>query len=157
MSRPASAVLAAVALAGLALTTACGSTPTTPGSSSPSPTSPASATPAPPPASPTTPALPTGGTVPDDVRERPAVAAALEDAADRQRVTSDQVDVAAFTPVTWNDGSLGCPKADMSYTQATIEGELLILRVGTALLQYHGRTGGPYTYCEAPSGGYAVG
>lgn len=156
MPRPVRATLTTVVLVGVALTaTACGSTPAEPGSSSPAPSGPASSTPAAPTPSPS--ASATGPSVPPDVRERPAVRAAIEDAAGRRSVLADRVDIAAFTPVTWNDGSLGCPQEGMSYTQATVDGELLILRVGTALLQYHGRVGGPYTYCATPSGGYAVG
>jgi len=65
--------------------------------------------------------------------------------------------VAAWSPVTWTDGSMGCPKEGMSYTQALVEGELLILRTDTGIFQYHARTDGPFSYCENPSAGYSVG
>ena len=130
----------------------------TPGS--PSPTSPPSAT-----ASSgsgtggTASASPTGGTtpLPADLRTHPAVAAAIADVAQRQGVDPAQVPIAAWQPVTWNDGSLGCPKEGMGYTQVQVDGQLLVLRVDTALFQYHARGGGPFAYCANPSKGYTVG
>ncbi|HET6968597.1 MAG TPA: hypothetical protein VFI44_09980 [Ornithinibacter sp.] len=130
-----------------------------------------SSTPSPPSGTPATPSVPVGGAaspspstpggtgaaLPDDIRTRPGVAAAIEDTASREGVTPDEVVVAAWSPVTWTDGSLGCPQEGMSYTQALVEGELLILRVGGALFQYHARTGGPFTYCTTPTAGYSVG
>ena len=95
--------------------------------------------------------------LPDDLRTRPAVAAAVADTATRQGVDPSQVVIAAWTPVTWTDGSLGCPEKGMAYTQALVPGELLMLRVGTGLYQYHARTGGPFAYCAAPSADYTVG
>jgi hypothetical protein len=65
--------------------------------------------------------------------------------------------IAAWSPVTWNDGSLGCPKKGMSYTQALVEGELLLLRTETGLFQYNAKTRGPFAYCATPSAGYTVG
>ncbi|HYN67786.1 MAG TPA: hypothetical protein VES93_12925 [Ornithinibacter sp.] len=101
----------------------------------------------------------TGGgiTLPDDLRTRPAVAAAIADTAGRKGVAPDAVVIAAWTPVTWSDGSLGCPQKGMAYTQALVDGELLLLRVGTGLFQYHARAGGPFTYCASPSADYTVG
>jgi len=127
-------------------------------SPSPTPTPPAGASspPAGGTASPT--ALPgTGAALPDDIRTRPTVAAAIEDTATRENVPADDVVVAAWSPVTWTDGSMGCPKEGMSYTQALVEGELLILRTDTGIFQYHARTDGPFSYCENPSAGYSVG
>ena len=129
-----------------------------------------SSSPSPPSASPSTPdatgtgtasASPsptgTGSALPDDIRTRPTVVAAIDDTASREGVPPEQVVVAAWSPVTWTDGSLGCPQEGMSYTQALVEGELLILRVGAELFQYHARTGSPFTYCATPTAGYTVG
>jgi len=101
----------------------------------------------------------TGGgvTLPDDLRTRPAVVAALADAAGRQGVAPEQVVIARWSPVTWNDGSIGCPEKGRAYTQALVDGELLVLRVGTGLLQYHAATDRPFTYCASPTAGYVVG
>ena len=97
-----------------------------------------------------------GGTLPADIRTRPEVAAAIADTAQRAQVDPDQVLVAAWSPVTWNDGSLGCPQKGMDYTQALVDGELLMLRVEQALFQYHSARGGPFTYCAAPDASYTV-
>ena len=78
------------------------------------------------------------------------------DTAQRAQVDPEQVLVAAWSPVTWNDGSLGCPQKDMLYTQALVDGELLMLRVEQALFQYHSARGGPFTYCAAPDASYTV-
>ena len=82
---------------------------------------------------------------------------AIADTAERAQTRPDEVVIAAWSPVTWNDGSLGCPAKGMSYTQATVPGELLMLRVDSALFQYHARTGGPFAYCANPSAGWSVG
>ena len=58
--------------------------------------------------------------------------------------------------MTWSDGSLGCPQEGMAYTQALVDGELLLLRVGTGLFQYHGGEGGSLSYCANPSATYTV-
>ena len=76
-------------------------------------------------------------TLPDDLRTRPAVAAAIADTAQREKVDPTQVVIAAWSPVTWNDGSLGCPKKGKGYTQALVEGELLLLQTETGLFQYN--------------------
>ena len=69
----------------------------------------------------------------------------------------DQVDIAAWSPVTWNDGSIGCPKKGKAYTQALVEGHLLLLQTETGLFQYNARGDGPFAYCATPSPNYSVG
>ena len=145
-----------VALAVVLLTaTACGEagddtgSSATPGASTP-------AAPAPSPSDTASPTPSTGGTLPADLRTRPAVAAAIADTADREGVDPSKVVIAAWTPVTWADGSLGCPQKGMSYTQALVEGELLMLRVDTGLFQYHAPSGGAFAYCANPSATYSV-
>src|SRR5687768_4043792 len=112
MPSPSRPVLVAATLAVVAvLATACGSTPSGAGGSAS--TGPTGAQPtASPTHSPGTPTPPVAGAIPADARERAQVKASIEDAARRQGVTPDDVDIAAFTPVTWNDGSLGCPRKD---------------------------------------------
>ncbi len=149
-------VLAVVLLA----TSACsfsGDDPTaSPAPGNPTPSGPASTTTG---ATGTASPSPSGGSaaLPDDLRSRPAVAAAIADTAEREKVRPDQVAVAAWSQVTWNDGSLGCPEKGKSYTQALVEGELLLLQTDTGLFQYNARTGGPFAYCATPSSNYSVG
>ncbi len=146
----------------LLATSACASSgdrpsSTTPGAPTPTATAPSATATAT--ASDTASPTPSGGsaTLPDDLRTRPAVAAAIADTARREKVRPDQVAVAAWSQVTWNDGSLGCPKKGKSYTQALVEGELLLLQTDTGLFQYNARTGGPFAYCATPSSNYSVG
>ena len=94
--------------------------------------------------------------LPDDLRTRPAVAAAIAETATREDVAPGTVVIAAWSPVTWNDGSIGCPQQGQAYTQALVDGELLLLRVGTGLFQYHAAEGGPFAYCADPSATYSV-
>ena len=96
-------------------------------------------------------------TLPPDLRTEPAVAAAIADAAERANVSPDEVVIAAWSPVTFSNGSLGCPKKGMSYTQALVEGEVLMLRADSSLFQYTAPTGGPFNYCADPSSDYTVG
>ena len=150
--------LCATLAVALLAATACGSGADDAGTSSAAGTTPSPT--ASPTTTPTTPVpTPTGGgaALPDDLRTRPAVAAAIADVARREGVDPSQVAVAAWSPVTWTDGSLGCPQEGTSYTQALVEGELLMLRVEAGLFQYHAGGDGRFTYCADPSAGYTVG
>jgi hypothetical protein len=102
---------------------------------------------------------PSGGSaeLPDDLRTRPAVAAAIADTAERAKVDPAEVVIAAWSPVTFTSGAMGCPQKGMSYTQSLVEGELLLLRVDSSLYQYHAPAGGPFTYCANPSADFTVG
>ena len=91
-----------------------------------------------------------------DVRARRAVAAAITDTATRADVAPAEVVIAAWSPVTWDDGSIGCPQKGRAYTQTLVKGEVLLLRVGTGLFQYHAAGEGPFAYCANPSSAYSV-
>ena len=93
---------------------------------------------------------------PADLRSEPRVVAAISDLATRESVRAGDVLIAAWTPVTWADSSLGCPEPDMSYTQAEVPGELLILRVDAGLYQYHAEGTGAFRYCADPAATYTV-
>ncbi|MGL5819286.1 MAG: hypothetical protein ACRCYR_17110 [Phycicoccus sp.] len=92
--------------------------------------------------------------MPASVLDRPEVEAAVADAAERAGVATAQVVPATYQRVTWNDGSLGCPQKGLSYTQAEVEGEVLVVRAGGSMLQYHARAGGPFVHCANPTAGY---
>jgi len=157
------AVVPAVTLAlVLLVTSACGLSPDGPTPSRPVPASPTPTTP-----TPTTPAStgpggtaspsPSGGVhLPEGLRSQPAVAAAIADTAARASADPDDVVIAAWSPVTFTDGSMGCAKKGMSYTQALVKGEVLLLRVGSSSFQYHAGTGKPFAYCADPSPSYTV-
>jgi hypothetical protein len=52
------------------------------------------------------------------------------------------VSAVANAPITWDDGSLGCPKPGM-YTRALVDGFRAVLRAAGGELAYHGNTGRP--------------
>ena len=91
---------------------------------------------------------------PAGLRERPEVQEAVSDAAERSGVRATQVTVAAYTLVTWNDGSLGCPRDGESYTMMQVPGELLVLRAGDELLSYHAGDDARFRHCANPSDGW---
>jgi hypothetical protein len=94
--------------------------------------------------------LPTGP-VPDSVRERDDVVAAVQDYAKRMNVGVEDVTVEGFAAVTWSDGSLGCPQPGMMYTQALVPGYQLVLSVDGTLASYHSAQGKPFSYCASPT------
>ena len=77
------------------------------------------------------------------------VAAARADAARRFGLPLTAFELVSAEAVTWPDGSLGCPKPGMGYTQALVPGHRILLRGPSGMLDYHaGRTGVP-TLCPA--------
>lgn len=95
-------------------------------------------------------ALPTGP-VPTDILAQDEVKAAIADLAKRESVEPDQVTVAGYFSVTWRDGSIGCPKPGMMYTQALVPGHLMVLEVDDALYSYHAGNKGTFNYCANPT------
>lgn len=93
--------------------------------------------------------LPTA--VPDGVAERDDVLEAVEQEAERAGVSADEVEVVGYADVTWRDGSIGCPKPGMMYTQALVPGHQLILSVDGQLASYHAAKDKPFAYCANPS------
>jgi hypothetical protein len=122
---------------------------TTPGSSVPPSSAPPSTptlsvTPLPPESSPASSPLP--GTAMDP--SSPLVTDAVADLARHLDVSPDDVTVVAAREVTWPDGSLGCPEPGMMYTQALVDGTLVVLEANGQLYEYHGGT--PLVLCENP-------
>jgi hypothetical protein len=77
------------------------------------------------------------------------VTAALADAATRTGAKVADVTVVAAEPVTWSDGSLGCPEPGLMYTQALVPGYRIVLEVAGQRLDYHAGTRGAPKYCPA--------
>jgi hypothetical protein len=65
--------------------------------------------------------------------------AALADASTLRVVSADRV--------TWRDGSLGCPKPGMNYTQALVPGHRIRIQAGAEMLDYHASNRGPPFLC----------
>ena len=83
--------------------------------------------------------------------EMAQVTQAKQDLSKRLSVSLDQIELVNFTPVTWPDGSLGCPEPGMMYTQVLVEGYRIQLRSGGRVYEYHGGgTRAPFL-CAKPS------
>ncbi len=66
----------------------------------------------------------------------------VADAATVAGVDPDAVRLVSVKPVTWMDGSLGCPKPGVMYTQSVVPGFRVIVRAGDQKLDYRvGRSG----------------
>jgi hypothetical protein len=83
----------------------------------------------------------TPGPTPFDPSLQRYVLQAEEDLARRTGIAIDQMTVLEVQPVTWPDGSLGCPQPGMAYTQVTVDGLLIRLHAGGRGYEYH--SGGP--------------
>ena len=81
----------------------------------------------------------------------PTSVASVEDLASRLGVDAGDVEVVAVQEVTWSDGSRGCAKKGMNYTQSLIDGCRITLEVDGTTYEYHsGGSGGPFL-CERPT------
>ncbi|WP_299521023.1 hypothetical protein [uncultured Serinicoccus sp.] len=92
------------------------------------------------------------GAVPDAVVQRSDVQEAVEAEAERTGVEPEAVTIAGYADVTWSDGSIGCPKPGMMYTQALVPGHQLVLEVDGSYASYHAAEGKPFSYCAQPVG-----
>ena len=77
-------------------------------------------------------------------------ALAVTDLASRLGIPEGNIEVLSEENVTWRDGSLGCPRPGMMYTQALVEGSRIVLRAGGRDYSYHSGAGKPPFYCEDP-------
>ena len=78
------------------------------------------------------------------------VAEAIAELAESTGVSPDDIEVVAHEQVTWRDGSLGCPKPGMMYTQALVDGYRIVLRARGQTVHYHGGAGGSPFRCDNP-------
>lgn len=75
---------------------------------------------------------------------------AIQDLSERLGIPTGEIQAVSEKPVTWRNGSLGCPKEGMMYTQALVEGTLIVLQVEGRDYQYHSGHGRAPFYCENP-------
>lgn len=73
---------------------------------------------------------------------------AIVDLSGRLSVPSGEIVIVKESSVTWRDGSMGCPKEGMMYTQALVEGTLVVLRVAGRDYQYRSGKGRTLVFCE---------
>ena len=85
------------------------------------------------------------------------LAAAIADLFRDTGVDPDDIEVVVHEQVTWRDGSLGCPKPGMFYTQALVEGYRIVLQAGGEEVAYHGSAGKPPFRCDHPAPNGAIG
>jgi hypothetical protein len=72
------------------------------------------------------------------------VQAALADAARRSGEPASALVVVSAERVVWRDGSLGCPRPGMNYTQALVPGYRVWIRARDRMFDYHsGLRGAP--------------
>jgi hypothetical protein len=82
------------------------------------------------------------GAIPDAV-----LASVMDVAATEAGVAPADVTVVSAEPVTWGDGSLGCPQPGVMYTQALVDGYRVVVEAGGEQLDY--RVGnGQVRLCE---------
>jgi hypothetical protein len=74
----------------------------------------------------------------------------VADAAARLGVDPSQVNIVDAHEETWPDGSLGCPKPGMMYTQALVDGYQVIVEANGTRLDYRGSAPGKFVLCETP-------
>lgn len=73
-----------------------------------------------------------------------------EDLATRLGVKVSQIQVLVVEPVTWSDGSLGCPQPDRAYTAALTPGLRALFQHAGKTYQYHASERGQFLYCPNP-------
>jgi hypothetical protein len=86
---------------------------------------------------------PSGGALPADL-----AAAITADAATVLGVDPTTISITSVEPMTWNDGSLGCPKPGVMYTQVVTEGYKVIVESGDQQLDYRVGQDGEFKVCE---------
>ncbi len=110
---------------------------------------------------PVTPAIPEGSetpsvevTVPEGVDPYTVdvVSSAIDDLATLLQVDQMAIGVVGWDEVMWSDGSIGCPQPGMSYTQAVVDGMLIILTHDDRFFEYHQAAGRDPFLCEQPAG-----
>ncbi|MCD6638862.1 MAG: hypothetical protein LT071_02980 [Nocardioides sp.] len=83
--------------------------------------------------------------------DSPVVNRAKSDLATQLGIDVEEISVLRVEEVTWRDGSLGCARKGMAYTQALVDGQRIVLAVDGKEYEFHsgGRTA-PF-YCDRPT------
>jgi hypothetical protein len=76
----------------------------------------------------------------------------LADAAQRTGADPSAIHVVEATSTTWNDGSLGCPKPGVMYTQAIVDGYQVTVEANGQKLDYRVPVEGGFKVCEGLGG-----
>jgi hypothetical protein len=89
---------------------------------------------------------PVTGEAPEDV-----LSPIIDDVAERTGAEPAEIEVLRSQSITWNDGSLGCPKPGMVYTQALVEGYWVVLSYQGQEFDYRVDERGAFFLCEEPT------
>ena len=81
----------------------------------------------------------------------PQVRQAINDLAATLNVTTEQIEVVSVEMVVWPDGSYGCPKPGMMYTQVLQDGLRIRLAADGVVYQYHSGGGRAPFLCNDPA------
>ena len=79
--------------------------------------------------------------------------ALIADATARSGVPPAAISVISGESVTWNDGSWGCPKPGVMYTQALVDGYQVVLDAGGQRIDYREVDPTHFRVCEGLLGG----
>lgn len=63
------------------------------------------------------------------------------DYANKVETDLENVAILEAREVVWSSGAIGCPRPDGFYTQALVEGHLIVIAHGENLAHYHSRKG----------------
>jgi hypothetical protein len=75
---------------------------------------------------------------------------AIADLAARQGVDPSAVTTVSVEEVTWRDGSIGCPRPGLNYTQALVPGIRVVLELDGRRYEYHAGGGRSIFLCDTP-------
>ncbi|MBI2595527.1 hypothetical protein HYW46_02200 [Candidatus Daviesbacteria bacterium] len=98
----------------------------------------------------TTPSSTPSPTLPTNIpaEAKTLVQLAINEAAKQALVDPSKVQIISVEKMEWSDGSLGCPKPGMAYTQAIVSGYLITLEVTGRRLEYHTDNGQLLELCS---------
>src|SRR5918999_697742 len=89
---------------------------------------------------------PVTGEAPEDV-----LSPIIDDVAERTGAEPAEIEVLRSQSITWNDGSLGCPKPGMVYTQALVDGYWVVLSYQGQEFDYRVNEHEAFFLCEKPT------
>lgn len=76
----------------------------------------------------------------------------IQDLLQRTKIEKQNIEVVRAQAVTWNDGSLGCPKPGEFYSQVLVDGYWLILQVDGVEYDYRVSQSGYFKLCDEGRG-----
>jgi hypothetical protein len=85
--------------------------------------------------------------VPAEVIAGDMVQTAIDDLVERTGADRNAIEVVSVEEVDWPDGSIGCPRPGMVYTQAIVNGSKIVLRYDGMTHHYHQGGSRAVFYC----------